>query len=194
MLHMASRPADRAALISVLERGMQTAKDKPFTLSSGATSWVIFDAAAAICEQDSLAFVTQAVLDGIDVEFDAVGGPALGAGPVAFAAGALAGVRSFMVRPERKGHGIGGLIKGRFLPGDRILVVDDVVTTGGSLIRAMHAIVEEGGVIAATATLVDRGDATSARIAAEFGVPYFALTTYEDYGIEPVVPPVATSS
>src|SRR5258705_5846959 len=183
---MASEPPDRAALIAVLERGKHTAEGKPFTLASGATSWVIFDAAEAICDKDSLAFITRAVLDSVPVEFDAVGGPALGAGPVAFAAGALAGVRSFLVRPERKGHGIGGLIKGRFEPGDRILVVDDVVTTGGSLIRAMRAIQEEGGIIAAAATLVDRGDFTGERIAAEFGVPYLPLTTYADYGIEPV--------
>jgi orotate phosphoribosyltransferase len=183
---MASGTPDRAALVAVLERGMHKAEGKPFTLASGATSWVIFDAAEAICDQGSLAFVTQAVLDGVPVEFDAVGGPALGAGPVAFAAGALTGVRSFLVRPERKGHGIGGLIKGRFVPGDRILVVDDVVTTGGSLIRAMRAIQEEGGIIAAAATLVDRGASTGERIAAEFGVPYVPLTTYADYGIEPV--------
>jgi orotate phosphoribosyltransferase len=183
---VAPAPADKHALVSILERGMQRAQDKPFVLSSGATSWEIFDAAKAICDADTLATVTESVLAAVPVEFDAVAGPALGAGPVAYAAGALAGKRSFLVRPEKKGHGAGGQFKGRFVPGDRILVVDDVVTTGGSLIRAMHAIQEEGGVIVAAATLIDRAESTATRIEEEFGIPYVALTDYNDFGIEPV--------
>jgi orotate phosphoribosyltransferase len=186
---MASPPAEKQALVSILERGMQRAEGKPFVLASGATSWEIFDAAKAICDENTLATVTESVLAAVPVEFDAVAGPALGAGPVAYAAGALAGKRSFLVRPEKKGHGAGGQFKGRFVPGDRILVVDDVVTTGGSLIRAMDAIRDEGGTIVAAATLIDRGHSTAPRIAQEFGVPYVALTDYTDFGIEPVAAP-----
>jgi orotate phosphoribosyltransferase len=186
---MASQPADKDALVSILRRGMRTAQHEPFVLSSGATSWEVFDAAEAICDENTLSFVTEAVLASVPVEFEAVAGPALGAGPVAYAAGALAGKRSFLVRPEKKGHGAGGQFKGRFVPGDRILVVDDVVTTGGSLIRAMRTIRDEGGIIVAAATLVDRARSTSERIEREFGIPYVALTDYSDYGIEPVAGP-----
>ena len=176
----------RMGLVAILLRGMRTADGEPFRLSSGSESWVVFDAADAICETGTLEFVVRYALSHIGVEFDAVGGPALGAAPLVFGAGGIAGHRSFLVRPETKGHGVGGDIKGRFVPGDRVLVFEDVVTTGTSLIRAMDIIERHGCTIAAAATLIDRGDVTAAKIERRFGVPYYAMTTYQDYGIEPV--------
>lgn len=171
--------------MSVLQRGMTIAEGEPFVLSSGAESWVAFDVANAISGPDN-EFVVKYLLDHITVGFEAVAGPALGAAPVVYPASTLAKVHSFMVRTEQKGHGVGGWFKGRFVPGDRILVVEDVVTTGGSLIRAMNVIRDNGGVIVAAATLIDRGVVTGRRIAAEFAVPYFPLTTFDDFGIEAV--------
>jgi orotate phosphoribosyltransferase len=176
----------RRQLISVLLRGMSTAVDEPFTLSSGATSWVVFDCASAICDDDTLGFVVGYLLDHVDVSYDAVGGPALGAGPLVYGAGAVAGRRCFLVREAQKGHGIGGWFKGRFVPGDRVLVVEDVVTTGDSLLKAMRVVRDQGGVVVGAATLIDRGDVTAAKVEAEFGVPYVPMTTYEDYGVDPV--------
>lgn len=176
----------RQRLVSILLRGMSTAVDEPFTLSSGATSRVVFDCAAAICDDDTLGFVVTYLLEHVPVEFDAVGGPALGAGPLVYGAGAVAGRRCFLVRDAQKGHGIGGWFKGRFVPDDRVLVVEDVVTTGDSLLKAIRVIRDHGAVVVGAATLIDRGDVTAAKIAQEFGVPYAAMTTYQDYGVDPV--------
>ncbi|HEX2040721.1 MAG TPA: phosphoribosyltransferase family protein [Acidimicrobiales bacterium] len=176
----------RERLVSVLSRGMSTAVGEPFTLSSGARSWVVFDCADAICDDDTLGFVVSYLLDHVDVDCDAVGGPALGAGPLVYGAGAVAGRRCFLVREAQKGHGVGGWFKGHFRPGDRVLVVEDVVTTGDSLLKAMRVVRDQGGVVVGAATLIDRGDITAAKVAEEFGVPYVPMTTYRDYGVDPV--------
>lgn len=164
---------------------MKIAEGEPFRLSSGASSSIAFDVADAICDHEN-AFVVSYLLAHVSVELDAIGGPATGAAPLVFPAAALAGVRAFMVRPEQKGHGVGGWFKGRFIPGDRVLAVEDVVTTGRSLLAAMEVIEAQGGTLVGAATLIDRGDATASRVELDFGVPYFPLTTYEDFGIEPV--------
>jgi orotate phosphoribosyltransferase len=92
---------------------------------------------------------------------DAVGGLTLGADPVSYAiayASALAGepVRAFTVRKEAKAHGTGRLIEGPFREGDRVAVVEDVITTGGSALRAAVAIRAAGGTPVGVLALVDR--------------------------------------
>ena len=91
----------------------------------------------------------------------AVGGLTLGADPVSYAiayASALAGtpLRAFTVRKEAKAHGTGRLIEGPFREGDRVAVIEDVITTGGSALRAAEAIRAAGGVVAGVLALVDR--------------------------------------
>ena len=98
--------------------------------------------------------------------FDAVGGLTLGADPIAYAiahASALAAeqeegalIRAFTVRKEAKQHGTGKLIEGPFRTGDRVVVVEDVITTGGSALKAVEAIRAAGGVIVGVLALVDR--------------------------------------
>jgi orotate phosphoribosyltransferase len=92
---------------------------------------------------------------------DAVGGLTLGADPVSYAiayASALAGtpLRAFTVRKEAKAHGTSRLIEGPFREGDRVAVIEDVITTGGSALRAVEAIRAAGGVVAGVLALVDR--------------------------------------
>lgn len=97
---------------------------------------------------------------------DAVGGLTLGADPISYAiayASALAAerergalVRAFTVRKEAKQHGTGKLVEGPFRAGDRVVVIEDVITTGGSALRAAEAIQWAGGVILGVLALVDR--------------------------------------
>lgn len=92
---------------------------------------------------------------------DAVGGLTLGADPVSYAiayASAVRGtpVRAFTVRKEAKAHGTGRLIEGPFREGDRVAVIEDVITTGGSALRATEAIRAAGGIVAGVLALVDR--------------------------------------
>ena len=97
---------------------------------------------------------------------DAVGGLTLGADPIAYAiahASAIEAeqtgatmVRSFTVRKEAKQHGTGKLIEGAFLPGDRVAIVEDVITTGGSALKAVEAVRAAGGIVTGVLALVDR--------------------------------------
>ena len=101
---------------------------------------------------------------GADV--DSVGGLTLGADPISYAiahASALAAemgrgklVRSFTVRKEAKQYGTGKLIEGPFAAGDRVVVIEDVITTGGSALKAVEAVKAAGGVVLGVLALVDR--------------------------------------
>ena len=90
------------------------------------------------------------------------------------------------MRKEPKGRGTNQLVEGTALgEGVRVVLVDDVVTTGGSIRKAWSAVTDTGADIVAAVTLVDRGDAAG-KFFAEVGVPYMPLLTYRDLGIEPV--------
>ena len=115
---------------------------------------------------------------------DAIGGLTLGADPVTYAiayASAVAGipVRAFTVRKEAKAHGTGRLIEGPFRTGDRVAVIEDVITTGGSALRAAEAIRAAGGVVVGVLALVDREE--GGREALEgAGLPVLALARASD--------------
>ena len=102
-----------------------------------------------------------AALDDAGWGVQAIGGLTLGADPVSYAiayASAVAGtpLRAFTVRKEAKAHGTGRLIEGPFREGDRVAVIEDVITTGGSALRATEAIRAAGGIVAGVLALVDR--------------------------------------
>jgi orotate phosphoribosyltransferase len=91
----------------------------------------------------------------------AVGGLTLGADPISYAiayASAISGqlVRAFTVRKEVKAHGTGRLIEGPFREGDTVAIIEDVITTGGSALRAVEAVRNAGGIVAGVLALVDR--------------------------------------
>ncbi len=153
-----------------------------FTLSSGATSTWYLDGRSVTFRGDCFELVGEAVLEAVgDLEFDAVGGMAMGAVPVALAVAFVSGRRAFAVRPEAKGHGIAGRIAGPLQRSDRVLVVEDTATTGAALAAAADAVVAFGARVVAAAVLVDRGGAAADRIAAH-GVPYHAVLTAADLG------------
>lgn len=92
---------------------------------------------------------------------DSVGGLTLGADPVAFAisrtsADTATPVRAFTIRKEQKTHGTGNLIEGPFRPGDRVVVVEDVITTGKSALSAIRSIELAGGQVLGVLAVVDR--------------------------------------
>jgi orotate phosphoribosyltransferase len=111
----------------------------------------------------------------------AVGGMTMGADPIACAA--LAGgadVKAFFVRKEAKQHGLSRRIEGPLLtPDDRCMLVEDVVTTGGSTIRALEAVRAEGHQVCGVLAICDRLAGGGEAIAAAAGVPYLALTTID---------------
>jgi orotate phosphoribosyltransferase len=154
------------------------------TLTSGQTAQYYVDAKRAILLPDGFEALGQLVAAEAErVRATAVGGMTMGADPVACAAlAAGAPVKAFFVRKDKKQHGLQRWIEGPELePGERCLVVEDVVTTGGSTIRAIERIREEGLEVAGVVSVLDRlaggGEAIEA---AAGGAPYTPLTTIDD--------------
>jgi len=162
----------------------RSARRGQFTLASGRQSTLYIDARLTTMSPDGLALIgptALAALDSAGWTADAVGGLTLGADPVSYAiayASALAGrpVRAFTVRKEAKAHGAGRVVEGPFGGGDRVVIVEDVITTGGSALRAVESVRAAGGIIVGVLALVDREEGGRERIEAA-GLPVMALTT-----------------
>ncbi len=153
------------------------------TLTSGATASYYVDAKRAILRLEGFhALATLAADRAREWSATAVGGMTMGADPVACAA--LAGgsqAKAFFVRKETKTHGLQRRIEGPLLvPEDRCLVVEDVVTTGGSTLAAIAALQEVGHTICGVLSVLDRLAGGGAAIEAAAGAPYIALTTIDD--------------
>ncbi len=112
----------------------------------------------------------------------AVGGLTMGADPVACAAlAAGADVKAFFVRKDHKAHGLQRRVEGPPLdPGEHCLIVEDVVTTGGSTIKAIEAVQEEGFEVVGVVSVLDRLAGGGEAIEAAAGAPYVALATIDD--------------
>ena len=153
------------------------------TLTSGAKAQYYVDAKRAILRPEGFRALGELVAEqAARVGATAVGGMTMGADPVACAAlGAGADVKAFFVRKERKEHGLQRWIEGPELePGERCLVVEDVVTTGGSTLKAIERIREEGLEIAGVVSVLDRLAGGAEAIEAAAGAPYTPLATIDD--------------
>ena len=154
--------SDRDSLIALLAR--RSTKRGRFTLASGQQSTLYIDARLTTMSPDGLALIGPlglAALNGTAWNVDAIGGLTLGADPVSYAisyASALTEtpLRAFTVRKEAKAHGTGRLIEGSFQNGDRVAIIEDVITTGTSALRAIDAVHAAGGIVVGVLALVDR--------------------------------------
>jgi orotate phosphoribosyltransferase len=119
----------------------------------------------------------------------AVGGLTMGADPVAFAIARASVdqpplIQAFSVRKAAKGHGTGRRIEGNFVPGDPVVVLEDVITSGGSALQAIAAIQAEGGRVLGLLAVVDR--VQGGRQALESaGISVVVLTTPTELGLNP---------
>src|SRR5690349_4957643 len=153
------------------------------TLTSGATAQYLVDAKRAILRPAGFRALGELVAAAAaELGATAVGGMTMGADPIACAA--LAGgadVKAFFVRKEAKQHGLSRRIEGPLLhSGDRCMLVEDVVTTGGSTIRALEALRAEGRQVCGVLAICDRLAGGADAIEAAAGAPFVALTTIDD--------------
>jgi orotate phosphoribosyltransferase len=153
---------DRGTLVRLLSQ--RSVRRGRFTLASGRESNHYVDARLTTMSPEGLAVIGPLALQAIRERswpVDAVGGLTLGADPIAYAT-ALASVtspplvRAFTVRKEAKQHGTGRLIEGPLREGDRVVVLEDVITTGASALRAAEAVQRAGATVSGILALVDR--------------------------------------
>jgi orotate phosphoribosyltransferase len=183
-----SRHNDLFALLAT-----RSAKRGTFTLASGRQSTLYIDARTTTMSPEGLALIGPLALHALrDAGWrpDSVGGLTLGADPIACAiayasAATNAPIRAFTVRKEPKTHGTGKLIEGPFSAGDRVVVIEDTVTTGGSARRAIEAVRAGGGRVLGVLALVDREEGGRDALEAE-GVQVIALARASD--IVPLIP------
>ena len=182
---------DRQRLLELFrERAL---KFGDFTLASGKKASYYLDGKQITLHSEGLRLVSEGLLDLLaDVEFDAFGGMSIGADPIVGGVLTIAGLRGrqlagVMVRKEAKGHGTGRYIEGPIVPGSKVVVVDDVVTTGGSALQAVDRIEEFGGKVVQVVSIIDRMEGGAANFAAR-GFSLRSLLTIEDFGIRPPVP------
>ena len=176
-------PALHALRAHVLEHSVKRGE---FTLKSGAKSTWFLDTKQTACRPDGILLVADAMLEVIPDEATAIGGLTMGADPVAFGVAAVAAtrgrpLRSFSVRKEAKGHGVTGRLAGAVQPGDKVVITEDTVTRGSSLMEAVEVVREFGAEPVLVTLIVDRGD-TCAAMCQAAGVAYAPLLTAPDLG------------
>jgi orotate phosphoribosyltransferase len=177
-----SKSASRARLADII-RARSFGRGE-ITLASGRKSDFYFNLKPTMCDPEGAALLAELTFDALrDDELDFIGGLEMGAVPLAGALAQLSYLKNhpiaaFFVRKKPKEHGaklaIEGLAPGETLQGKRIVIVEDVTTTGGSAIKAADAVREAGGDIALVFTMVDREEGAAENFAAA-GLPFRSL-------------------
>jgi orotate phosphoribosyltransferase len=160
-----------------------------FVLKSGKPSGWFIDAKQTTCRPDGMLLVADAMLAVLPDDVTAIGGLTMGADAAAFGTAAVAAtrgraLRSFSVRKEAKDHGVTGRLAGALEPGDRVVITEDTVTRGTSLMEAVEVVRAFGAEPVLITVIVDRGD-SCAPMAAAAGIPYRPLLTAADLGFSP---------
>jgi orotate phosphoribosyltransferase len=173
---------DHSTLIALLAE--RSAKRGQFTLASGKQSTFYIDARLTTMSPEGLSIIgplALSVLRQTGWNVDAIGGLTLGADPISYAISYASArsdhpLRAFTVRKEAKTHGTGKLVEGPFRQGDRVAVIEDVLTTGGSALRAIDAVRAAAGTVMGVLALVDREEGGQQAIQ-KAGIPVIALAT-----------------
>ena len=175
---------EHAQLVQLL--AIRSARRGQFTLASGKQSTLYIDARLTTMSPEGLLLIGALGLATIREAWivDSIGGLTLGADPISYAISYASArtdrpVRAFTVRKEAKTHGTGKLIEGPFQAGDRTVVIEDVITSGGSALKAVAAVQQARGVVAGVLALVDREEGGREAIEA-VGVPVISLVTAQE--------------
>jgi orotate phosphoribosyltransferase len=189
----ASRPGDTARrrdrLIEIIKtRSFQSGKE--VTLASGRTSTYYFNMKPTMLDAEGAHLIAALILDSIgDLDADLIGGLEMGAVPIASAVAAVSQthgkpIGAFFVRKQAKDHGtrslVEGLANGESLKGKKVVIVEDVTTTGGSAIKAAEAVRAEGADVVRIVTVVDRQEGAADAFAAA-GLTLTPILTLADF-------------
>ena len=161
-----------------------------FTLASGKKAKYYLDGKQITLDATGARLVGEGILDLLAADLPrAVGGMSIGADPITAAVVTMAGVRGlplagFMVRKEAKGHGTERYVEGPVQSGDRVAIVEDVVTTGGSSLLAIERAEAFGLVVTRVIAIIDRLEGGAAAFA-DRGFAFSSLFTIADFGITP---------
>lgn len=164
-----------------------------FVLASGKKAKYYLDGKQVTLGADSAVMIGEGILElmlaGGPLP-QAVGGMSIGADPITAAVITMAGVRGFndlkgfLVRKESKGHGTNKFVEGPVSPGDEVVILEDVVTTGGSSLIAIERVEAAGMKVRGVIAIIDRMEG-GAKAFADHGYSFQSLFTIEDFGITP---------
>ena len=181
---------DRDALIALVRQ--QALRFGDFTLASGKKASFYLDCRQVTLDSVGARLIGEAMLDLLAGELpNAVGGMSMGADPIVGAIVTIAGVRNlplkgFLVRKEAKGHGTQKFVEGPVASGDRVVIVEDVVTTGGSSLLAIERAEAVGLKVERVLAIIDRLEGGREAFAAR-GYKLESLLTIRDFGIDPQI-------
>ncbi len=182
------RVYDKQALIALVRD--KALKFGEFTLASGKKASYYLDGKQITLDSVGAKLIAEGILDLLGPRLPkAVGGMAIGADPITAAVVTLAGVRGLplkgiLVRKEAKGHGTERYVEGPVSPGDDVVIVEDVVTTGGSSLQAIERALAFGLKVQRVVAVIDRMEGGAQAFAAK-GYEFSSLLTIRDFGIEP---------
>ncbi|MBL8658162.1 MAG: orotate phosphoribosyltransferase [Rhodospirillales bacterium] len=180
-----ARTDGRGAALLARLRDLALVSGREMRLASGRTSNIYFDMKMAMFDPETAGLIADAVLDKLrQRDAHQIGGLEMGAVPIIGAVVCRSypdyPVNGFFVRKSVKAHGTSKKIEGHFDPAATTVLIEDVTTTGGSVLDALRAVREAGGSAATVLTVVDREEGARANLAAE-GVELVALCTRSDF-------------
>jgi orotate phosphoribosyltransferase len=180
---------DRQALMTQVRR--RALKFGDFTLASGKKSTYYLDGKQVTLDPHGAQLIAEGILDLLATEGmpQAVGGMSIGADPITAAVVTVSAVRGtpllgFMVRKESKGHGTNQFLEGPVEPGQTAVILEDVVTTGGSSLLAIERVRTFGLKVVRVVAIIDRMEGGPAAFA-KLGIPFSSLLCITDFGIQP---------
>lgn len=181
---------DRDALVTLIRQKALRFGD--FVLASGKKATYYLDCKQVTLDPHGARWIAEGILDLLAAEGplpDAIGGMAIGADPITASVvtlSALRGtpIRGFMIRKQAKGHGTDQYVEGPVQPGDKVAIVEDVVTTGGSSLAAIERAEAFGLKVIRVIGIVDRMEGGSEAFA-ERGYAFSSLLTIRDFGLQP---------
>lgn len=182
---------DKSELIELVRS--HALKFGEFTLASGKKASYYLDGKQVTLDSFGSKLIAEGILDVLGEKLpQAVGGMAIGADPITAAVVTMAGVRGlplkgFLVRKEAKGHGTQRFVEGPVVAGDEVVIVEDVVTTGGSSLTAIERVEAIGLKVQQVIAIIDREEGGAAAFAAR-GYRLTSLLSIRDFGIDPPAP------